>query len=58
MTQVLFITNYVFNAFFYFTAVTLNIVTILALRKPRAVKTLLWTLAVSDFGVRLLVQPL
>ena len=58
MTQVLFITNFVFNAFFYLTAITLNMVTILALRKPGAVKTLLLTLAVSDFGVGLLVQPL
>ena len=52
----------VFNAFFGFTAITLNIVTILALRKPltipNAVKTLLLSLAVSDLGVGLLVQPL
>ena len=52
----------VFNAFFSFTAITLNIVTIIALRKPltipRAVKTILLSLAVSDLGVGLLVQPL
>ena len=52
----------VFNAFFGFTAITLDIVTILALRKPltipNAVKTLLMSLAVSDLGVGLLVQPL
>ena len=54
--------NCVFNAFFGFTAITLNIVTIIALRKPltipNAVKTLLMSLAVSDLGVGLLVQPL
>ena len=51
----------VLNAFFSFTAITLNIVTIIALRKPltipRAVKILLLSLAVSDLGVGLLVQP-
>ena len=54
--------NCVFNAFFSFTAITLNIVTIIALRKPltipNAVKTLLMSLAVSDLSVGLLVQPL
>ena len=62
MMQALLITNCVFNAFFSFTAITLNIVTIIALRKPltipRAVKILLLSLAVSDLGVGLLVQPL
>ena len=62
MMQALLIANCVFNAFFSFTAITLNIVTILALRKPltipNAVKTLLLSLAVSDLGVGLLVQPL
>ena len=60
--QALLIANCVFNAFFSFTAITFNIVTILALRKPltipRAVKILLLSLAVSDLGVGLLVQPL
>ena len=45
MKQASFIATCVFNAFFGFTAITFNIVTILALRKPltipRAVKTLL-----------------
>ena len=60
--QASLIANCVFNAFFSFTAITLNIVTIIALRKPltipRAVKILLLSLAVSDLGVGLLVQPL
>ena len=62
MMQALLIANCVLNAFFSFTAITLNIVTIIALRKPlaipRAVKILLLSLAVSDLGVGLLVQPL
>ena len=62
MMQASIIANCVFNAFFGFTAITFNIVTILALRKPltipRAVKTLLMSLVVSDLGVGLLVQPL
>ena len=62
MMQALLIANCVFNAFFSFTAITLNIVTILALRKPltipRALKILLLSLAVSDLSVGLLVQPL
>ena len=62
MKQASFIATCVFNAFFGFTAITFNIVTILALRKPltipRAVKTLLMSVAVSDLGVGLLVQPL
>ena len=45
-----------------FTVITLNIVTIIALRKPltipRALKILLLSMAVSDLGVGLLVQPL
>ncbi|CAH3037185.1 unnamed protein product [Porites lobata] len=60
--QPLLIVNCVFNAFFSFTAITLNIVTIIALRKPltipRALKIFLLSLAVSDLGVGLLVQPL
>ena len=59
--QALLIANCVFNAFFSFTAITLNIVTIIALRKPltipRALKIFLLSLAVSDLGVGLLVQP-
>ena len=62
MTEASFIATCVFNAFFSLTAITFNIVTILALRKPltipRAVKTLLMSEAVSDLGVGLLVQPL
>ena len=62
MMQAPLIANCVFNAFFSFTAFTLNFVTILALRKPltipRALKTLLLSLAVSDLAVGLLVQPL
>ena len=60
MKQASFIATCVFNAFFGFTAITFNIVTILALRKPltipRAVKTLLLSQAVSDLGVGLLVH--
>ena len=60
--QALLIANCVFNAFLSFTAISFNIVTIIALRKllaiPRAVKILLLSLAVSDLGVGLLVQPL
>ena len=60
--QASFTANCVFNALLCFTAITINIVTILALRKPltipRALKTLLLSLAVSDLGVGLLVQPL
>ena len=60
--QALLIANCFFNAFFSCTAITLNIVTIIALRKPlaipRAVKILLLSLAVSELGVGLLVQPL
>ena len=62
MMQALLIANCVFNAFFSFTAITLNIVTIIALRKPltipRALKILLLSMAVSDLAVGLLVQPL
>ena len=62
MMQSLLIANCVFNAFFSFTAITLNIVTIIALRKPltipRALKIFLLSLAVSDLGAGLLVQPL
>ena len=51
-----------FNAFLSFTAIVLNIITMQALRKtsslPKTLKTLLLSLAVSDLGVGLLVQPL
>ena len=50
------------NAFSSFFAITLNILTILALRKtpslPKPMKVLLLSLAVSDLGVGLLVKPL
>ena len=54
--------NCFFNAFSSFTAIVLNIITMQALRKtsslPKTLKTLLLSLAVSDLGVGLLVQPL
>ena len=54
--------NCVFNAFLSSTAIVLNIITIQALRKTsslsKTLKTLLLSLAVSDLGVGLLVQPL
>ena len=56
------IANCVLNAFLSCTAIMLNIVTIVALKKtsslPKPLKTLLISLAVSDLGVGLLVQPL
>ena len=56
------IVNCVFNGFLSYTAIMLNTVTILALRKtsslPKPLKTLLLSLAVSDLGVGLVVQPL
>ena len=56
------IANCVFNVFLSYTAITLNSVTIHAIRKtssvPRPLKALLLSLAVSDLGVGLLVQPL
>ena len=55
------IANCVFNSFLSCTAIMLNIVTIHAIRKtpalPKTLKTLLLSLAVSDVGVGLLVQP-
>ena len=54
--------NCLFNAFLLFTALVLNIITIRALRKissfPKALKTLLLSVAISDLGVGLLIQPL
>ena len=51
-----------FNAFLSCTAIMLNSLTIHAMRKssslPKPLKTLLLSLAVSDLGVGLLVQPL
>ncbi|XP_078346883.1 adenosine receptor A2b-like [Oculina patagonica] len=56
-----FIANCVFNSFLCYTAIMLNIVTIHTIRKtsslPKTLKTLLLSLAVSDVGVGLLVQP-
>ena len=55
------IANCVFNSFLSYTAILLNIATIHAIRKtpslPKTLKTLLLSLAVSDVGVGLLVQP-
>ena len=57
-----YIANCVFNALLCYTAIVLNGVTIYAIRKtaslPKPFKTLLLSLAVSDLGVGLLVQPL
>ena len=56
-----YIANCVFNAFFSFTAIMLNSVTIHAIRKtsslPKTSKTLLLSLAISDLGAGLLAQP-
>ncbi|CAH3164166.1 unnamed protein product, partial [Porites evermanni] len=56
-----YITTCVLNAFLSYIAVTLNCLTIYALTKvsslPRPLKTLLLSLAVSDLGVGLMVQP-
>ena len=56
-----YITTCILNAFLSYTAVTLNCLTIYALTKlsslPRPLKTLLLSLAVSDLGVGLMVQP-
>ena len=55
------ITNCAFNSFLSYTAIMLNIVTIHAIRKtpslPKTLKTLLLSLAASDVGVGLSVQP-
>ena len=54
--------NCVFNAFLCLTTIVLNIITIQAIRKtsslPKTLKTLPLSLAASDLGVGLLVQPL
>ncbi|XP_078347372.1 adenosine receptor A3-like [Oculina patagonica] len=56
-----YIANCVFNVLSSYTAIMLNILTIHALRKtpslPKTLKALLLSLAVSDLGVGLLVQP-
>ena len=56
------VTNCVFNRFLSYTTIILNIVTIHAIRKtallPNPLRTLLLSLAASDVGVGLLVQPL
>ena len=56
-----YIANCVFNSFLSFTAILFNIVTIHAIRKtsslPKPLRTLLVSLAVSDLGVGLFVQP-
>ena len=56
------IANCILNALLCCTAITLNSVSIHAIRKtsslPKTLKTLLLSLAVSDLGVGLLVQPL
>ena len=57
-----YIANCILNTFFSYTAITMNIITIYAVIKtsslPKPFKTLLLSLAVSDLGVGLLVQPL
>jgi len=56
-----YIVNGVLNAFLTITAIIFNSVTIQALRKtsslPKPLKTLFLSVAVSDLGVGLLVQP-
>ena len=56
-----YIVNSVLNAFLIISAITLNSITVQALRKTSSLreplKTLLLNLAVSDLGVGLLVQP-
>ena len=57
-----YIANCVFNAFLCYTTIMLNIITIHAVRKtssmPKPLKIILLSLAVSDLGVGLVVQPL
>ena len=56
-----FIANCVFNSSLSFTSITLNIATIHAMQKasslPKTLSTLLLSLAVSDLGAGLCVQP-
>ena len=55
------IANCVFNSFLSYTAITLNVVTIHAIKNtsslPKTLKTLLLSLVVSDLGVGLFIQP-
>ena len=57
-----YIVNIIFNAFLCHTGIMLNSITIHAIRKtsslPKPLKTLLMSLALSDFSVGLLVHPL
>ena len=57
----IYVANCVINGFSSFTAITSNLITIYAIRKtsslPKPLKTLLLSLAFSDLGVGLLVQP-
>ena len=57
-----YIANCVLSAYLSYTTIMLNIITIHAIRKtsslPKPLKTLLLSLAASDLGVGLLVQPL
>ena len=57
----MYITNIAINSFLCYTAIMLNFVTIHAIRKtsslPKTLKTLLLSLAVSDVGVGLVIQP-
>ena len=56
------LTTSILNAYFSYTATTLNVVAIYAIRKTPSLsknfKTLLLSLAVSDLGVGLLAQPM
>ena len=56
-----YVANCIFNSFLSFTAILLNIITIHAVRKtpslPKTLRTLLLSLAVSDLGVGLFLQP-
>lgn len=55
------VANCVLNALLSYTAITLNIITIYAMRKtsslPRPLRTFLLSLAISDLGVGIFVQP-
>ena len=57
-----YVAIYVFNLFLCYIAIMLNSANIHAIRKtsslPKTLKTLLLSLAISDLGVGLLVQPL
>ena len=57
----MYVSNIALNSFLCYTAIMLNIVTINAIRKtpslPKTLKTLLLSLAVSDVGVGLAIQP-